>query len=76
MSVVGCDDSFFFEILKGPVVASFFHVEKLFAIPAIKVDGLYERVDDTILTVFACAIEAEVDTEMNRSPFRILFLTV
>ena len=70
------DDSSFFEVLEGSIVASFFHEEKLFSIPGIEVDRLDEGVDDAVLTMLAGAVETQMDAQVDRGPLRVLLLAV
>jgi len=74
--VVGGDDSSFPEVVKGSAVAALLHEEELLSIPGVEVDGLDEGVDDPVLSVLACAVEAEVDAEMDGSPLGVLLLAV
>jgi hypothetical protein len=74
--IVGRDDSSFSKVVQSSTVASFFHIEQLFAIPGVEVDGLDERVDDPVLTVFSSAVEAEMYAEMDGGPLGVLLLAV
>ena len=76
MFVSGSYNSSFFEILEGSTVAALFHVEELFTVPGIKVDRLDERVDDSVLSMFACAVEAKTDAQVNGGPFWVFLLAI
>ena len=76
MLVGGSDDSPLPEVVQGSTVTSLFHEEELLAVPGVKIDGLHKGIDDSILSMLACTVKTEMDTQMDRRPLGILFLTV
>jgi hypothetical protein len=76
MIVIGGDDSSFLEVLEGSAVSALLHVEELFTIPTVEVDGLGEGVDDPVLAVSAGAVEAEVYSQVNGGPLRVFLLAI
>ena len=74
--VIGCDYTSFFKVLESSAVSSFFHIEKLFSVPCIQINGLDEGINNSVLSMFASAVETEMNAEMNGRPFRIFLFAI
>lgn len=74
--VVRSDYASFSEIFQCPCITTLLHIQYLLLVPSIKIDRLHKRNNHSILSMFSCAIQAKKDTQMDGSPFRILFLAI
>jgi len=69
-------DPAFPEILQGPRVGPLLHVKQLLVVPLVEVGRLHERVNHTILAVFARAIDTQMHREVDGRPFGVFLLAV
>jgi hypothetical protein len=58
------------------LVASLLHEHELLAIPFVVIGGFDKGVHDPILAVFASAVDAEMDSQVDGGPVGILFLAI
>lgn len=64
------------QILECPLIASLLHEHQLLAIPFIQIRRLDKRVHDPILPMFTRTVNTQMDSQMDGSPGRVLFLTI
>ncbi len=64
------------EILQGPRIGSLLHKQQLFMVPLIKIWRFDKRVDYPVLSVLTRTINAQMHSQMNWTPFRVLLLAI
>jgi hypothetical protein len=65
MLMIFPNDSTLGEVFKGSLVPTLLHEQQLFSIPFIEIGGFDKRVHDTILTMLACTVDTEMDSQVD-----------
>lgn len=76
MTITICNDTTLSKVLECPSIGPLLHEQKLLMIPFIEIGRFHKRVNDSILSVLACTINTQVNTQMNRCPFGIFLFAI